>query len=237
MELVLGYGAGLLTLLNPFILPILPIVLAAALEAGRAGPVALAAGMGVAFVALGLAVAAAGPALGLTAGTVAQAGAVLMAGFGLVLLLPAAAARFAAATGGFAARADARLEGVDRGGLSGQFLGGALLGAVWSPCVGPTLGGAIGLAAAGGSLAAAGAVLAAFALGVATVMLALAFGARAALARHRHAMQVLALRARPILGAVFLATGLALAFRLHHLAEAWLLDRMPGWLIDLSVSI
>jgi hypothetical protein len=50
-------------------------------------------------------------------------------------------------------------------------------------------------------------------------------------------MQVLALRARPILGAVFLATGLALAFRLHHLAEAWLLDRMPGWLIDLSVSI
>ena len=45
MEYVLGYAAGLLTLINPCVLPILPIVLATALQAGRLGPLAVAAGM------------------------------------------------------------------------------------------------------------------------------------------------------------------------------------------------
>ena len=38
MEYILGYAAGLLTLINPCVLPILPIVLATALQAGRLGP-------------------------------------------------------------------------------------------------------------------------------------------------------------------------------------------------------
>jgi hypothetical protein len=31
--------------------------------------------------------------------------------------------------------------------------------------------------------------------------------------------------------------GLALFFNLHHAVEAWALDVMPAWLVDLSVSI
>jgi cytochrome c biogenesis protein CcdA len=237
MDLILGYGAGLLTLINPCILPVLPVVLASALQAGRAGPVALAAGMGLSFVVLGLAVAALGHAAGLTEERVAQVGAVLMVGFGLVLLLPRAGAAFASATAGMAARADAGIDRLDRGALPGQFLGGALLGAVWTPCVGPTLGGAIALASSGGSLTQAGAVMAAFAAGVATVLLALAYGARAALMRNRALMQTLSLRARPILGAVFAALGVVLLFGLQKPVETWLLDVLPIWLQDLSVSI
>ena len=44
-------------------------------------------------------------------------------------------------------------------------LGGLLLGAIWSPCVGPTLGGALALAARGKGLAEAGATMLAFAAG------------------------------------------------------------------------
>ena len=43
MEYLLGYAAGLLTLINPCVLPVLPIVLATALQADRRGPLALAA--------------------------------------------------------------------------------------------------------------------------------------------------------------------------------------------------
>ncbi|NCM98224.1 MAG: cytochrome c biogenesis protein CcdA, partial [Rhodobacterales bacterium] len=117
MDIVLGYIAGLLTLINPCVLPVLPIVLATALQAHRLGPVALALGMALAFVTLGLGVAAAGRSLGLSAESVAEAGAWLMLGFGLVLLVPRLGSGFALATGGFAARADAGLEQVDRGGL------------------------------------------------------------------------------------------------------------------------
>jgi len=60
MELVFGYIAGLLTLINPCVLPVLPIVLASALQAGRHGPLAIALGMGVSFVTLGMLVATVG---------------------------------------------------------------------------------------------------------------------------------------------------------------------------------
>jgi cytochrome c biogenesis protein CcdA len=237
MELLLGYGAGLLTLINPCVLPVLPIVLATALQASRLGPVALAAGMSLSFVALGIGVATLGRAVGLTEDMVAQGAAVLMIGFGLVLMVPRFSAGFATATAGFATTADARLDGVDRSGLPGQFMGGMLLGAVWSPCVGPTLGAAISLASQGESLGRAAAVMIAFAAGVSTVILALGYGARAFLQRHRGWMQWLATRGRPVLGGVFVAVGLALLFNLHHVVEAWALDHMPIWLQDLSVSL
>jgi cytochrome c-type biogenesis protein len=237
MDLILAYLAGLLTLINPCVLPVLPIVLASALQAHRLGPLALAAGMAGSFVVLGLTIAAAGQALGLSDQTVAQAGAVLMIGFGLILLVPRLNEGFATATAGFSARADTGIDRIDRSGLGGQALAGVLLGAVWSPCVGPTLGGAISLASQGQSLVWAGAVMAAFAAGVASVILALGYGARAALARRRTAMRALAERAKPIMGVIFVAVGLAILFRLHHLAEAWLVNTLPAWLVDLSVSL
>ncbi len=236
MDLVFAYLAGLLTLINPCVLPVLPIVLASALQAHRLGPLAMAGGMAVSFVTLGLTVTAFGQAIGLDERTLAQAGAVLMIGFGLVLLVPRLNAGFATVTAGFAARADAGIDGIDRSGLGGQVLAGILLGAVWSPCIGPTLGGAISLASQGQSLGWAGAIMTAFAAGVATVILALGYGARAAILRRRDLMRSLAERAKPVMGVMFLAVGLAILFRWHHIAEAWLIDHLPAWLIDLSVS-
>ncbi|MFN4204569.1 MAG: cytochrome c biogenesis CcdA family protein [Tabrizicola sp.] len=236
MDLIFAYLAGLLTLINPCVLPVLPIVLASALQAHRLGPVAMAGGMAVSFVALGLTVAAFGHAIGLDERTLAQAGAVMMIGFGLVLLVPRLNASFASATAGFAAQADAGIDGLDRNGLGGQMLAGVLLGAVWSPCIGPTLGGAISLASQGQSLGWAAAIMTAFAAGVASVILALGYGARAAILRRRALLRTLADRAKPVMGVLFLAVGLAILFRWHHIAEAWLIDHLPAWLVDLSVT-
>lgn len=237
MDLVFGYLAGVLTLINPCVLPVLPIVLATALQANRYGPVALAGGMSIAFVTLGLGVAAAGRSLGLTEDTVAQAAAVMMVVFGLVLLVPRLNEGFAFATAGMAARADGGIDRVQGNGLGGQFLGGMLLGAVWSPCVGPTLGGAISLASQGQSLGWAGAIMLAFAAGVSTVILALGYGARQALQRRRALMRRIAEVSKPVLGVVFVGVGLMILFRIHHLIEAWLIGILPVWLQDLSVSI
>jgi cytochrome c-type biogenesis protein len=236
MDLIFGYIAGLLTLINPCVLPVLPIVLATALQAHKLGPVALAAGMSVAFVTLGLGIATLGQSIGLSADTLSDAAAVLMLIFGLILLVPRLNAGFAFATAGVAAKADAGIDRVDRSGLGGQFLGGALLGAVWSPCVGPTLGGAISLASQGQNIAWAGAVMTAFAAGVSTVILALGYGARAALQRRRALMQRIAAKAKPIMGVVFVAVGLMLLFRVHHMIQTWLINVLPYWLQDFSVS-
>lgn len=237
VELVFAYLAGLLTLINPCVLPVLPIVLASALQAGGLGPMALAAGMGLSFVTLGFTVAAFGRVIGIDEQLLAQVGASLMIGFGLILMVPRFSAAFSMATAGVAAGADARIDTLDRGSLGGQFLGGALLGAVWSPCVGPTLGGAISLASQGSRLGFAFAIMVAFALGAVTVVLALGYGARSVLLRRQVAMRRLAERARPALGAAFVLVGLMILFRWHHAIEGWALEHLPAWLVDLSVSI
>lgn len=237
MELIFAYLAGLLTLINPCVLPVLPIVLASSLHRDRRAPLALATGMSLSFVALGLGVTAVGPALGLDTDSVARAAALAMVGFGLVMVVPALSGRFSAATAGFAASADARIDATSDAGLQGQFLSGVLLGAVWSPCIGPTLGAAIALASTGESLGRAGAIMAAFALGVSTLIVSLAYGAKSAIHRRQTLLRALADRAKPVMGVTFMAVGLALWFGLHHVVEGWLIENLPAWLIDLSVAI
>lgn len=237
MELLFfAYLAGLLTLINPCVLPVLPIVVASALQAHRHGPAVMALGMSLSFVVLGVAITAFGYAIGLTTDDIARAGAVLMIGFGLILLIPRFSSAFSLATAGVASSADSQLDQIDRSTLRGQFLGGLLLGMVWSPCVGPTLGGAISLASQGESLVWATVIMVFFALGVSTLILALGYGARAALMRRQDMLRRIATAARPLMGLIFTAVGVMLFFRWHHVVEAWLLDRMPLWLLDLSVA-
>ncbi|MCB1390294.1 MAG: cytochrome c biogenesis protein CcdA [Rhodobacteraceae bacterium] len=237
MDILLGFLAGALTLINPCVLPVLPVVLASAAGDDPRGPAFLLAGMSLSFVALGLALARLGPALGLTPETVESVAALVMAGFGLVVLVPALNARFATATAGLAARADRGFALTGSGGAWGMALGGMLLGAVWSPCIGPTLGGAIALAASGEGLARAAAVMVAFALGVSAVMLTLAYGARNALQRRAATLRRLAPVAKPLMGVTFLAVGLGLWFGLHRILEVWALEYLPDWFNDLSILI
>lgn len=237
MDIILGYLAGALTLINPCVLPVLPIVLASATAGDRRGPLFLMAGLSASFVTLGLLLARLGPALGVTPEGVSAAAALTMVGFGLILLVPALNTRFASATAGLASGADGRISRLDLTSPRGLLLGGALLGAVWSPCIGPTLGGAIALAAAGSGLAQASAIMLAFAAGVSTVMLALAYGARSTLMRRQQALRTLAERSKPILGVTFLLVGAALWFNLHHILEGWALQTLPNWFNDLSILI
>lgn len=236
MEFVFAYLAGVLTLINPCVLPVLPIVLVSALNASRLGPVALAAGMSVSFVAFGVLVTAFGQSIGLTQDLLAQIGAVLMIGFGIMLVVPRFARSFEMATAGFAARADGQMNEINMTANSGQFMGGLLLGAVWSPCIGPTLGGAIALASQGQNLGYATLIMVAFAMGVSTLIVGLGLGAREAIRTRAQSLRGLAERSKPILGATFIAVGLMLLLKVHHIIEAWALQVMPIWLQDLSVA-
>ncbi len=237
MEFVFAYLAGLLTLINPCVLPVLPIVLVSALNADRHGPAALALGMSLSFVAFGVVVTAFGSTIGLTQERLAEIGAVLMMFFGVILLVPMFSRRFELATAGVAASADARMNDLDGSGLKGQFVGGLLLGAVWSPCIGPTLGGAISLASQGKNLGFATLVMAFFALGVSTLIVGLGYGAREAIRSRTQSLRNIAERSKPILGITFLAVGAMLFFKVHHVIEAWAVRVMPIWLQDLSVAI
>ncbi|MBX2884065.1 MAG: cytochrome c biogenesis CcdA family protein [Granulosicoccus sp.] len=236
MELIFGYLAGILTLINPCVLPVLPIVLASSVNAGRHGPLAIAAGMSVSFVSLGMLVATAGHTIGLTETLLAQIGSVLMIGFGLLLLIPQFNTRFALATASISSGADSTISALPTSHLRNHFIGGLLLGAVWSPCIGPTLGGAISLASQGQNLIWAFAIMVSFALGVSSVIVALGYGTGEAIRSRQASLRSLAAKAKPIMGAAFILVGLMIFFKIHHVIEAWLVDVLPVWFQDLSTN-
>jgi len=237
MEFAFAYGAGLLTLINPCVLPVLPIVLASSIRSHKHGPLALALGMSIVFVALGILVATFGSSVGLDADRVSQIGAVMMLAFGAVLLVPPLGALFSTATSKFSNSADQKMDEVDTTSLRGQFIGGAILGAVWSPCVGPTLGGAIALAYQGEDLIYAAGIMTAFAIGISSIILLLGYGARETIRKRAGAMRVLAMKAKPIMGATFVLVGVMILTKFNYVIETWLLEVMPIWLQDFSVAI
>ncbi|MBM3346379.1 MAG: cytochrome c biogenesis protein CcdA, partial [Betaproteobacteria bacterium] len=204
-----------------------------ALQEHRSGPIALAGGMVAGFAALGLLVYGAGASLDLDAEAVRRAGAVLMLLMGGIILSSPLKNRLAAAGSRWTGPLNNLLDRARPQGLGGQFATGALLGAIWSPCSGPTLASAVALAAQG-SLPRAALIMLFFGIGAALPMLALAYGSRQAIAARRERLQRVGRIAMPVMGGLLLAIGLAVLSGLDKQAEAALLDVMPDWLARLT---
>ena len=237
MTYVWAYVAGTLTLINPCVLPLLPIIIAAAFQSSRLGPLMLAVGLTLSFAVIGVGVTAFGHLAGIDDGLINRIAAAVMVAFGVILLVPRAQALLARVASPVANRANIGIDRVQGAGAAGQLAVGVLLGAVWSPCVGPTLGGAIGLAASGESLGQAGVTMLAFGVGVSTVLMGLAYGSREILIARRERLMAWMPWAKPVMGASLLLVGVAIFFHIDRMIESRLLDLMPGWLVDLSVIV
>ena len=226
--------AGLLSVLSPCVLPLLPIVLGAAASEHRFGPATLAAGVAVSFVAVGLFVATVGFSIGLDGEVVRRVAAVAMIVIGVVLMVPALQARVATAGGPVGNWVDQTFGGGPMSGLQGQFAMGLLLGAVWSPCVGPTLGAASVLAAQGKDIAAVGATMAVFGIGAALPLVVLGAVSRDVLIRWRQRMATAGQVMKQVLGVTLIAAGVLIVTGLDKALETYLVNASPAWLTSLT---
>ena len=236
-NLALGYAAGALSTLSPCVLPILPIVLFGVIERNAWGPLALAAGLSASFAAVGVIVASVGFSVGIDPTMLRLVIAALMAGMGTVLLVPALQGRLAAIAMPVATRGQTLIDRVQPSGLGGQFALGALLGVIWSPCSGPTLGAAVGLAAQGNSVGAAAATMISFAFGAATPILALAYGSRQAIFARRDWLARVSRIGKPLMGATFVGIGAFVLTGLDKIVEASLTRAMPDWLVTVTTRL
>lgn len=230
-EMILAFVAGLVTILNPCVLPLVPILVASSLGKHRLGPIALAAGLGVSFTSFGFVVIAFGFQLGIDEQSVRLFAGGLLAVAGLLLLMPGLQGRLTAAASPLTSRANEALGRVRGDGLHGQFLIGLLLGLVWAPCVGPTLGAAIAAASQGEDLFSAFLTFFVFALGVGVSITLFAYGSRKALGGRPRFLQILARYAKPIFGATLLVVGLLVLTGYDKTLESVALSLMPDWLI------
>ena len=232
--LALAFVAGLLSILSPCVLPILPVVLGAAASEQRWGPAVLAVGLAISFVAIGLFAATIGYSIGLDADVFRRAAAALMIVVGAVLLVPRLQARLALAGAPLASWGDRHFAGARGNGLAGQLWLGLLLGAVWTPCVGPTLGAASILAAQGRNLGQVGATMLAFGLGAALPLAALGALSRDALLRWRARLAAGGAGARAAFAILLVAIGLLVLTGLDKRVETFVVDHSPQWVTDLT---
>jgi cytochrome c-type biogenesis protein len=133
------------------------------------------------------------------------------------------------------ASASARLSARSDDGVGAQFFIGALLGGVWSPCVGPTLGAALGLAAQGNTVIRAAAIMGAFGLGAATLLLTAGYASRAVIGQRLRLIQAGA-AGRILFGVVLVLIGGAVASGVDKIIESAVLAQLPQWWIDLLAS-
>lgn len=234
---LLAYAAGALTILSPCVLPLVPIVLGSAAQRHRLGPVALSLGLVISFAGVGLLIASLGSSVRLDGETVRIVGAMVMLLVGVALIVPAfqrCAERLAAP---LMAWAGARQSSLERFGLAGQAAIGALLGLVWSPCVGPTLGAATLLAAQGRNLGQVALVMVAFGAGIGSVLMLLAFATRGFLSRWRGRLMRAGHGGKQLLGALVTVVALLILTGADHALETAVLAVTPDWLTNFTASI
>ncbi|HLZ98481.1 MAG TPA: cytochrome c biogenesis CcdA family protein [Steroidobacteraceae bacterium] len=226
----LGLIAGSLSTLSPCVLPLVPVLIASAVNAHRWGALALGAGLALSFAVIGIFLATVGASLGLDPDTFRTAGAVILAIFGLILLVPKLQNVFATATGALSNSGNELMARVTFEGFPGQFLIGLLLGIVWSPCVGPTLGAATTLASQGRDLGQIGLLMLIFGIGAAAPLVLLGSLSRSTLMKVRGRLLNAGKVGKQAFGFAMLSLGVLIATGLDKSVEAWVLDRTPDWL-------
>lgn len=232
----LGLMAGALSTLSPCVLPLIPVLIASAVNAHRWGAVALGVGLALSFSGIGLFLATLGASLGIDPDTFRIVGAIILAAFGLILLVPRLQSSFAAATGSLGNSGNRLISRLTIDGLAGQFLVGLLLGVVWSPCVGPTLGAATTLASQGRDLGQIALLMLIFGVGAAAPLVLLGSLSRTSLMKVRGRLLEVGRHGRQVLGFVMLGLGALIATGMDKSVESWILDRTPQWLTAVTTK-
>ena len=241
--LAFAFIAGIVTILSPCILPVLPVVLSGTTGRGKARPYGILAGFVVSFVVFTLALSALVKAFGISPDALRIVAVVIIMAFGLVMLVPrlavgfeliaARAARLGSRAGTLGRNRQVGDGGTKTTGLfSNGFVGGLpvgfSLGLVWTPCVGPIMASVISLAITQQVDGGAVLIILAYTLGTSIPMLAVMLGGRALMNKvpflSRNSAKV-----QRVFGVLMLAVAISIGFGWDRRIQAGLLNVFPNY--------
>jgi len=203
LNAALVFGAGLVSVLSPCVIPVVPLIVTGTARDHRLRPVLIVSGLALAFVAMGVASSLFGAIIGPWMYKAEKVVGAVIALFGLLLI--------------FNVNLFERLSGVSRvaenaGGRTNGFVLGVLLGVIWIPCVGPMLSGVLGLVATEQRVTTGIAYLLIYSVGFSVPMLLVAYASQAVRSRFR-ALAGEQRMISVISGVLLMALGLFIVFK------------------------
>nr|WP_010130406.1 cytochrome c biogenesis protein CcdA [Microbulbifer agarilyticus] len=228
----LAFIAGIVGILSPCVWPLVPVVMTSSSTGGRRGPLYMSLGLACSFAIAGTVLTLVLINLGLDPVAYRNFAAVLLILVAFTLLVPRLGYWVSAQLSRLTSRFGAGSNSAESSGV-GQFFMGALLGLVWLPCVGPTLGAAIALASVGQQVPTAFLVMFVFGVGTASALLVAAYLSGRLLNRWRGGIMTNGERAKKILGALLLILGVMVLTGLDKVLETFALGILPDWTLSL----
>lgn len=230
-KIFLSFFAGILAVLSPCVLPMLPILLVSSWQQHALGPLGLAAGLSFTFTFVGVTLAASGSILGISPLIFREFSIVLLLVLGGFLLSDWLQLKAQTFLNRFTHKLHQASHELKITGVMGQFLLGSLLAAIWIPCTGPTLALAIAMASRGNAgILQASSIMLAYSLGMSLPIILISYLSRGVLAR-RQGLVRLGHWGKKIMGALLVLFALLVATGWDEDLKEILADNMPDWFL------
>ncbi len=220
-----SFIAGIVTVLSPCILPILPIVLSSAVGGGKSRPFGIVTGFIVSFTFFTLFLTSIVQTLHIPADSLRTFSIVVIFLFGISLLIPkfqALVEQLFSKLSRFTPNAQGKT------GFSSGFLIGLSIGLLWTPCVGPILASVIALALTGTVTGTAAIITFSYALGTAIPMFAILYGGRNLLLKVPWLLFNTG-KIQKAFGVIMVLTSIGLFFNLDRNFQTYILKTFPEY--------
>ncbi|MBI2034276.1 MAG: cytochrome c biogenesis protein DipZ [Candidatus Levybacteria bacterium] len=226
--ILFSFFAGVVTILSPCILPLLPIILSSTIggeQTGKSRPIGVIAGFILSFTFFTLFLATIVRVSGIPADTLRFLSVVIIAAFGISFLIPQAQAMLERL---FSSLSRLMPQGNTQSGFGPGLLVGFSLGLLWTPCVGPILASVISLAITETVTANAFFITLAYAIGTAIPMLAIMIGGQKLLRKVPWLLNNSA-KVQKTFGIIMILTALAIYFNLDRKFQTFIITTFPNY--------
>jgi cytochrome c biogenesis protein CcdA/thiol-disulfide isomerase/thioredoxin len=225
---VFAFLAGIVTILSPCILPILPLILSSSVggeDVGKSRQFGVVVGFVLSFTAFTLFLSTLVRYSGISADALRMVSVVVIAGFGLSLLIPQFQVLLEQWFSKFSALVP---RSTAKKGFGSGLVIGFSLGLLWTPCVGPILASVISLALTGSVSFAAAVITFAYAVGTALPMLIVMWGGRAFLQRVPWLLRNTPL-IQKVFGVLMILTALAIFTNADRKFQTYIIEIFPQY--------
>jgi len=231
MIFLIAIGAGLITSLSPCVITALPFIVGSAMDKDKYAPIYISIGLVASFVFIGVTFALTSKIAGIDQDHLKTVSAVIFISLGIVLIVPYLSDKLSNIMQSVASRSSQYSDELNKNSFLGFLLMGILLGFIWSPCSGPTLGVAITMVAKEGEILMGSLIMLVYGISASIPLLVIAYISRGFVKQNRLRLNWIYTYGKYVMAGILIVYGVSTLTGWDRIFEAKLLELLPeSWL-------